>query len=42
MKEHDNITDGNNRREIIEFEISVSIGTQDSTYDYNDEFWDPI
>ena len=31
-----------NRREIIEFEISVSIGTQDTTYDYNDEFWNYI
>ena len=42
MKEHDNITDENNLRERIESDISVSIGTQDTTYDYNDEFWDLI
>ena len=34
--------DENNRRERIEFEISVSIGTQDTTYDYSNEFWDSI
>ena len=42
MKEHDNIMDENNRIEIIEFETSVTIGTQDTPYDYNDEFWDSI
>ena len=42
MKEHGIIMDEKNRREGIEFEISVSIGTQDTTYDYNDEFWDSI
>ena len=39
MEEHDNIIDENNRRESIEFDISVSIGTKECTYDYNDEFW---
>ena len=39
MKEHDIIMDTNNRKEGIESEISVSIGTKDTTYDYNDEFW---
>ena len=39
MKEHDNIMDEDNLRESTEFERSVSIGTQDTTYDYNDEFW---
>ena len=42
MKEHDIIMDKNNRIEGIEFERSVFIGTQDTTYDYNDEFWDSI
>ena len=42
MKEYDNIMDEKNLREIIEFEISVSIGIQNTTYDYNDEFWDTI
>ena len=42
MKEYDNIMDENNQIESIEFDISVSIGTQDTTYDYNDEFWDSI
>ena len=42
IKEHYIIMDENNRRESIEFKISVSIGTQDTTYDYNDEFWDSI
>ena len=42
MEEHDNTTDENNRRERIEFEISVSIRTQECTYDYNGEFWDSI
>ena len=32
----------NNRIESIEFNISVSIGSQDTTYDYNDEFCDSI
>ena len=35
MEEHDNIVDENNGREIIESEISVSIGTQEFTHDYN-------
>ena len=34
--------DENSQRESIESDISVSIGTQDTTYDYNDEFWDSI
>ena len=42
MKERDNIVDENNQRESIEFEISVLIGTQDSTYGYNDGFWNSI
>ena len=42
MEEHDNITDENNQIKIIEFYRSVSIGTQDTTYDYDDEFWDSI
>ena len=42
MEQHDNIMDKNNRRESIEFKISVSIESQGTTYDYNDEFWDPI
>ena len=29
-----------NQKESIELDISVSIGTQDTTYNYNDEFWD--
>ena len=29
-----------NLKESIELEISVSTGTQDTTYNYNDEFWD--
>ena len=33
MKEHDNIMYKNNRTESIEFEKSVSIVTQDTTYD---------
>ena len=40
MKEHDIIINENNKREGIEFERSVSIRTQDTTYDYNYEFWD--
>ena len=42
MKEYDNIMDENNQRESIELDIFFSIGTQDTTYDYNDEFWDSI
>ena len=42
MKEHDIIMDSNNRREGIESKISVSIGTQDTIYDNNDESWDSI
>ena len=34
--------DENNQRKSIEFSISVLIGTQDTTYDYNNEFWDSI
>ena len=34
--------DKKNQREGIEFERSVSIGTNYCTYDYNDEFWDSI
>ena len=36
---HDNITDEKSQRQRIEFERSFSIGTQDTTYDYNDEIW---
>ena len=39
---HDNIMDEKNQIESIEFERSVSIGTQDITYDYIDGFWDSI
>ena len=42
MKEHDNITDENIQIESIEFEILVLIVTKDTSYDYNDEFWDSI
>ena len=38
IEQHDNIMDENNRRESIEFEISVSIVTNYFTYDYNDTF----
>ena len=41
-KEYDIIMDEKNRREGTELEISVSIGTQDTTYDYNDGFWGSI
>ena len=34
--------DENNRRESIEFERSVSIGTQDTTYYYHDKFQDSV
>ena len=36
------IMDEKNQREIIEFQISFSIGTQEFTHDNNDEFWDSI
>ena len=39
MKEHDNIMDEKNQIKSIGFKISFLIGTQDTTYDYNDEFW---
>ena len=39
MGENDDIMDKNNIRESIESDISVSIGTKDSTYDHNDKFW---
>ena len=42
MKEHDNITDEKDRIESIEFDGSVSIGKQDTTYNYYDEVWDSI
>ena len=42
MKEHDIIMGENNRIKVIEFDKYVSIGTQDTTYEYNDEFWDSI
>ena len=31
-----------NQRKIIEFERSVLIRKQDTTYDYNGKFWDSI
>ena len=34
--------DESNQRDGIEFYRYFSIGTQDTTYDYNDEFWDSI
>ena len=42
MKDHDKIMDKKNRREIIQLERSFLIGTQDTSYDYNDEFWDSV
>ena len=42
MKEHGIITDEKNQIKGVEFDISVLIGTQDTTYDYNDDFWDSI
>ena len=42
MKEHDTIMDESNQTEGIDFERSVYIRTQDTTYDYNDEFWDSV
>ena len=34
--------DENNQRESIEYKRSVSIGTQRTIHDYNDECWDTI
>ena len=34
--------DKKNQISGIEFDRSVSIGTQDTTYDLNDEFWNSI
>ena len=31
--------DEKNQRESIEFDRSFSMGIQDNTYAYNDEFW---
>ena len=42
MKEHDIIMDEKNQIEGIEFDRYFSIRTQDTTYDYNDKFWDSI
>ena len=42
MEQYDNRMDEDNLRENIEFQISVLIGTQETTYDYNDEFQNPI
>ena len=42
IEEHDNVMDENNRRESIESEKSVLIGMQETTYEYNDEYWDSI
>ena len=42
MKEHNNIMDGKNQIKSIEFERFVSIGIQDTTYGFNDIFWDSI
>ena len=42
MEENNNNMDENNLRESVAFYISVSIGTQEGTYDYNDEFRDYI
>ena len=42
MKEYYIIMDEKNRIEGIEYDRYVSIGAQDNTYDYNDEFWDSI
>ena len=42
MEEYYNIMNKNNQRENIEFEISFSIGTQYTIYDYNGEFWDSV
>ena len=42
VEKHDNIMYGNIQREIIEFERYVSIETQETDSDWNDEFWDSI
>ena len=42
MRERGIIMDKKNWIEIIEFGISVSIITQDTNYDYNDEFLNPV
>ena len=42
MEEYDNTMDENNQRESIEFDRYVTMGTQETTYDYNDYFWDSI
>ena len=42
MKLHENVMNENNEKEIIIFDKLVSIGTQDTTYYYNDTFWDSI
>ena len=42
IEDYDNIMDENNQRENIEFDRSFSMVTQDTNYDYNDEFWDLI
>ena len=42
MEEHDHIMDEKNQIESIKFDRPVSIGTQDTTYDYNEKFWDYI
>ena len=39
MEQHDNTTNENNSRKSIEFKIPIPIGTQDTTYDYNEKFW---
>ena len=42
MEENNNIMNEKKQRESIEFDRSVSIGTQDAKYDYNDKFMDSI
>ena len=42
IKENDNIIDEDNHIKRFGFKISFSIGAQDTTYDYNNEFWDSI
>ena len=42
MEEHDNIMDKKNQIKRTNFERYSSIGTQECTYDYNDEHWDYI
>ena len=41
MKEHENMMDETNRRKSICSDRSVSIGTQDTHYYYNDVLWNP-